>query len=134
MLSIIYVSKVKNPLNQDQLALLADFSAKNNNENQITGLLAFNGEHFMQLIEGETSRIEYLLERIERDQRHSDLVVIRRKEGQARECPAWSMRYYIFPLKGIGSAEEIFKSMPANFQNDTRVLFTSFATLKRAIV
>lgn len=131
MLSIIYVSKVKNMLGQHELTALADEAARSNNENQITGLLVYNGEHFMQLIEGESSRIENLLKRIERDDRHSDLVVIRRREDQPRECPAWSMRCYTVPLKGVGAADEIFQSVPANFQADTRVIFTSFASLVR---
>lgn len=131
MLSIIYVSKVKNRINSEQLTLLADRAAKNNHAYHITGMLAYNGEHFMQLIEGEASHVESLLECIGRDKRHSDLVIIRRKENEPRECPDWSMRYYILPVEGAGAADEIFRSMPNDFQSDTRMIFTSFATLKR---
>jgi len=131
MLSIIYVSKVKNLLAHHQLRSLSEEAAKNNALNQITGMLVYNGEHFMQLIEGEAAHIESLLVRIERDERHSDLVVIRKKEDQPRECPDWSMRYYTVPLEGAGAANETFQSMPDDFQADTCILFTSFASLAR---
>lgn len=133
MLSIIYVSKVRVPLDRHQLKLLSEEAANNNALHQITGMLVYNGEHFMQLIEGEKSVIEKLLEVIESDERHSDLVVIRRKEEQTRECPDWSMRYYTIPIEGVGAANETFQSMPKDFQADTRIVFTSFASLAREV-
>ena len=57
----------------------------------ITGLLIFNGTHFLQIVEGSRDAIEDLLERLRRDPRHSGLEVRDERKIQARSFPDWSM-------------------------------------------
>lgn len=133
MLSLIYVSTVGPQFREAELERLAQAAATINVANAITGMLAYNGTHFMQLLEGEAARVEETLERIAADPRHSGLVVIRRDERQARECPDWSMRAFLTPLTGAGSATEFAARLPETFATDTRVVFTSFASIKREL-
>jgi hypothetical protein len=131
MLSLIYVSSVGPQFREAELEPLAQAAATINVANAITGMLAYNGTHFMQLLEGEAARVEETLERIAADPRHSGLVVIRRDSRAARECPDWSMRAFLTPLAGAGSATRFAAGLPVSFAADTRVIFTSFASLPR---
>ena len=133
MVSLIYVSRATADLGADDLAALGEAAAAANAARGITGMLAYNGEHFMQLLEGQDAAVDELLARIVGDPRHRDLVVIRRDERLARECPYWSMRAFLTPLTGAGSATEFAARLPETFATDTRVVFTSFASIKREL-
>ncbi|MCE2842954.1 MAG: BLUF domain-containing protein [Novosphingobium sp.] len=133
MVSLIYVSRATADLGPDELTALGEAAAAANAANGITGMLAYNGEHFMQLLEGQDAAVDALLARIVADSRHRDLVVIRRDERPARECPYWSMRAFLTPLTGAGSATEFAARLPETFATDTRVVFTSFASIKREL-
>lgn len=131
MLSIIYVSNVSSGFKDKDLEKLVGQAAAINAKNNVTGMLVYNGQNFMQLLEGKQRRVERILERISKDPRHSNIVVIRREEQQARECPDWSMRSFLTPLTGAGATDVVFQSLPEGFRSDTRIIFTSFASLVR---
>ena len=57
----------------------------------ITGLLIFNGSHFLQIIEGAPNAIDELVERLRRDPRHSGLEIRDEREVAERNFPEWSM-------------------------------------------
>lgn len=131
MHSLIYVSTVAAAFCQADLDPLAAAAARANAAQGVTGLLAYNGSHFMQLLEGEEAAVEATLDRIAADWRHSALVVIRRGARPGRECPDWSMRAFLTPLSGAGAATRFAADLPVAFAPDTRVVFTSFASLPR---
>ncbi len=131
MLSLIYVSTVTDAFQREGLAALGEQAALANARLGVTGLLVYNGQHFMQLLEGEDAAVDQLLDRIARDERHSGLAVIRRDRRHTRECPNWSMRSFMTPLQGAGSATMFAARLPEAFAADTRVIFTSFASLPR---
>ena len=58
----------------------------------VTGLLIFNGTHFLQIIEGAPDAIDELVERLRRDQRHSGLEIRDQNEVEQRSFPdcRWS--------------------------------------------
>lgn len=133
MLSVIYVSTAAPGFREADLRPLADLAERANRERGVTGMLAYNGLHFMQLLEGEESEVEPILGRIAADPRHSGLVVIRRGERPGRECPDWSMRAFLTPLSGAGAATRFAADLPDAFAPYTRVVFTSFASLPREV-
>jgi hypothetical protein len=57
----------------------------------ITGLLVYNGTHFLQIIEGRHGALDDLLDRLRRDPRHSGLEVRDRHRIKARSFPDWPM-------------------------------------------
>ena len=132
MLSLIYVSTASDELTLDEVEAMAAHSAESNALAQITGMLAFNSRGFMQLLEGNGSDVLAVMRKIERDPRHTNISYIRQDERRHRECPDWSMRSLITPLTGIGSASLFTKSLPKEMELDTRILFTSFASVLNA--
>jgi hypothetical protein len=57
----------------------------------ITGLLVFNGTHFLQIVEGAEDAIEDLVERLRKDPRHNGFEIRDRRKVDARSFPDWSM-------------------------------------------
>lgn len=128
MLSLIYVSNAREGLGEADVAAIAKKAAANNAHNEITGLLAYNSQSFMQLLEGTSNAVLAVMRWIERDERHDNIVYIRQQHRDERECPNWSMRSLITPLRGIGSANVFTGSLPREMELDTKILFTSFAS------
>lgn len=86
---IIYVSKRK--CSDEEITKILNKSREKNQKKNITGLLLFSKDNFIQCIEGEKDDIMELYNVIKKDQRHANSVVISYKPIQKRDFPAWSM-------------------------------------------
>ena len=128
MLSILYASTTAIDFDDNALDALVKQAAQNNAKNNITGMLVYNGELFMQLLEGKEEVVSDLLDEIAKDNRHTNVTIIRKKEIDKRECPDWSMRIFTMKVSG-DDAIEIFHALPEAMKPDTKTIFTSFATI-----
>ena len=59
----------------------------------MTGALVVDGGCFAQALEGPREAVERTFERIQRDARHSDVVVLQLAAVGRRGFPAWSMAF-----------------------------------------
>jgi hypothetical protein len=59
----------------------------------VSGALLFNGMAFAQVLEGSLSAVEQIFEKIQCDERHSNVVVLRNAEAPERIFSDWSMAY-----------------------------------------
>lgn len=67
-------------------------ASRSNNKNVgVTGALMFNAGYFAQVLEGPKREIEKTFERIQRDPRHTDVVVLECSDIASRDFPEWSM-------------------------------------------
>ncbi|MGL4495283.1 MAG: BLUF domain-containing protein, partial [Beijerinckiaceae bacterium] len=67
-----------------------------NARHAITGVLLFNGKHFIQAIEGDDIDIDYLMSLILSDPRHHHVSVLSEETIAAREFSDWSMQLVRF--------------------------------------
>lgn len=76
--------------------------ARTNNEAQnVTGMLCFDGEHFVQILEGDIENVERLYNQICQDTRHDNIKQIYSGEITERNFNDWSMGYqFISPMSG----------------------------------
>jgi len=86
-----YCSQARADLSSTDLDCLLDISKKNNKRDQITGLLTYSGDIFIQFIEGPKRSIDQLMYRLRGDLRHRDLIVLSEGEGHVRLLPDWDM-------------------------------------------
>lgn len=93
MLSVIYVSVADPKLATDDIASLVDDAQRSNTRDELTGALIYNGQNFMQLLEGPVAKAEACLARIRADRRHNGLIEIRRRRINEREFADFSMLY-----------------------------------------
>ncbi|KHK92034.1 BLUF domain-containing protein [Novosphingobium malaysiense] len=79
------------PTDQIDAILLA--SRRNNASAGVTGALLFNMGCFGQVLEGPRRAVEATFERIQRDERHSDVSLLDFKAVDARHFANWSMAF-----------------------------------------
>lgn len=89
--SVTYTSLARLDLESTDLEDIHRTAREQNAMDGITGLLVFNGTHFLQIIEGSEGAIDELLEKLRRDSRHSGFEVRDRRKVERRSFPDWSM-------------------------------------------
>jgi hypothetical protein len=93
---IIYLSRERK-LNTEhcdnEIAKLIAIFRQNNERNGITGALLFNNGCFAQLMEGPTTAVNQLFEKIRMDPRHHDVVLLSRGVLTTRTFPDWAMSF-----------------------------------------
>ena len=77
----------------DQIRAILAASQRNNAPVGITGALMFNAGCFSQVLEGPQGEIETAFERIQQDERHSDVSLLEFSPIPHRSFPNWSMAF-----------------------------------------
>ena len=88
MLQLVYISTVRGEAGLSQILAA---SRRNNGRDGITGLLYHDGMRFLQALEGPADKVEGAFRRIHADPRHRAVVVLSRREVDAREFGPWEM-------------------------------------------
>jgi Sensors of blue-light using FAD len=92
LFQLIYASR---PFGFDDLILVGILASasRNNPRNDITGALICREDLFVQLLEGPEEHVRGLLQRIERDDRHTDIALLFEGHVDERMFPDWAMRH-----------------------------------------
>lgn len=77
--------------NTEALDAIFRVSTTHNKKDGLTGALALPDGKFVQVIEGDATPLDALMERIERDTRHTDVTVLGRWPITARLFGSWAM-------------------------------------------
>lgn len=93
LVHLIYVSSASVDLSDDGLDEILSVSIRNNTPCHITGMLLYADKNFMQVLEGDESQVDATFSRIEKDPRHSQVMVIARELIAKRDFADWSMRF-----------------------------------------
>lgn len=90
---MVYSSKGAPLLTENTLRNILTKSRENNKELDITGILLFSNNNFIQVLEGEKEKVISVYNRIVADNRHS--LVLKKIEGYQPEriFAEWSMAY-----------------------------------------
>jgi hypothetical protein len=91
LVRLLYASRSAEPLSNEVIDSILAKSRKDNPALGITGLLCYSGDTFMQVIEGGRDTINALFNRISRDPRHRDVVVLHYEEITERSFSGWTM-------------------------------------------
>lgn len=78
---------------EQEIAQILAKSRVNNSKNGITGALLFNSGFFAQVLEGPLDAVDQTFERIQRDMRHDEIIVLECGNVPVRDFPEWSMAY-----------------------------------------
>ena len=122
MYYLIYISTAVNLTSQKELADILVKSRTNNTANNITGILLYSQGTFIQALEGDAEIVTETYNKIEKDNRHKNLITLITGTSNQRVFADWSMAYisvdpdkmnelegYINPLK-----KELFKGSDSN--------------------
>lgn len=82
--TLIYRSRLCSAMRADDFDLLIRKARVRNASLNVTGILLFDGSHFVQLLEGPPQAVEALFDTIQRDPRHGSVVRLLRDQGPFR--------------------------------------------------
>lgn len=88
---LVYVSNRKSTCTQEEIDKIVDSCKKNNPQLNITGVLLYSDTKFIQLVEGEAKVITELYDKIKKDPRHSNPIMISYNAIKEKAFPSWHM-------------------------------------------
>lgn len=95
MYHILYISFAPQHQSAQALVDILQVAQKNNSACGVTGLLLYDDQVFLQLLEGQTEDVTRIYNKILKDPRHAQVTVL--SEGEydgARLFPEWKMGFY----------------------------------------
>ena len=110
--SLTYTSLANLDLTADDLHDIHRTAREHNAIDGITGLLVFNGNRFLQIVEGVPAAIDELVERLRRDARHSGLEIRDERKIEARSFPDWSMELVRVSASYFEAKETVLDRLP----------------------
>ncbi|WP_420241195.1 BLUF domain-containing protein [Roseiterribacter gracilis] len=100
---LLYVSAAARAYDEDDLIALLRQSRQRNLEDNITGLLLYGNERFVQTIEGPPGAVDALRARLRRDTRHHSYRELFLQEAKTRAYKDWSMAFrHVMPEEMLG--------------------------------
>jgi len=118
--SLTYTSLARLDLEADDLEAIHRTARNANALDGITGLLIFNGTHFLQIIEGQPQAIDELVEKLRRDPRHSGVEIRDQRMVEARSFPDWSMELVRVSASYFEAKDTVAERLPAATSTEVR--------------
>lgn len=91
--AIFYSSRKSDDLKVSDIEDLITHSIENNSKKDITGLLIEYKTNFLQYLEGPENAVYDLYNKIKKDQRHYDVILVQDLEIEKRIFPKWNMLF-----------------------------------------
>ncbi len=113
---LAYVSVRKNNCTEDEIEKILVSCKKNNPPLDITGVLLYSENKFIQYVEGESRSLMTLYDKIKQDVRHEKAVMISYGPIQSRIFPSWHMGSRKIALNDIGFLTDITSSDKVVFE------------------
>lgn len=107
MYKIIYFSTARKDLKEKELNELLLKARAYNVINNITGILLSIEGDFLQILEGTKENVEFLYEKIKKDDRHNEIVTISESRISERQFPDWSMGFKLTGYIDIDKIESL---------------------------
>jgi Sensors of blue-light using FAD len=120
MYHLIYVSHATDPFYEDDLLTLLKKCRAYNKKHEVTGMLVYLNERFMQVLEGPESTVNRLYEKIQRDPQHKKVSRILVGHSAQRIFTNWSMGFKrisetdFAELSGFTNPEKFFSNPPTD--------------------
>jgi hypothetical protein len=118
--SLTYTSLARLDLQASDLEAIHRTAREVNALEGVTGLLIFNGTHFLQIIEGAPHAIDGLLDRLRRDPRHNGVEVRDERLIEQRSFPQWSMELVKVSASYFEAKDAVSDRLPSATSQDVR--------------
>lgn len=125
--TLTYKSRATPGLSERSVSDIHQTARHLNSLDGITGLLAFDGHRFLQIVEGSDVAVDDLMMRLRQDARHHDIVVLDERHVERRSFSGWSMELVNVSNGFISARGELEKVLPANVDGPIRELLMEMA-------
>lgn len=110
--SLTYTSMARLDLTEDDIGNIHRSALQINALEGITGLLIFNGTHFLQIVEGAPQAINDLLARLRDDPRHHGVEIRDERSIEKRFFGDWSMELVRVKSRYVEAREQVAQVLP----------------------
>ena len=93
LIRLIYASRVSTTCDFEGLRAVLNSAYKNNPSRNLTGVLCYDPNYFLQWLEGPVEEVHDLYSEILRDDRHTEPVLLDHSSVTQRFFPTWAMAY-----------------------------------------
>lgn len=131
MLQLVYVSSVNPTHAPVAVEPILRTSRRNNQRDEITGLLYADGRRFLQVLEGPEHRVNAAFERIKADPQHRAIVILSRRDVADREFGRWEMAQREPGEDGDAFVERV-GTLIEGADPDVRATFQGFVAARRS--
>lgn len=111
---VAYTSLAAFDLTEEQLLDIHQVARDLNGIDGISGLLIFNGTHFLQWIEGPPQAIDDLIVRLKRDPRHDGFEIREEAMADERLFGDWSMELVRVRTRLLSARDDLLPLLPAD--------------------
>ncbi len=93
MIRLVYVSTAVDAVDLNEFKKILSTAQQNNQQRDLTGMLAFNSKAFLQALEGSREAVNDLYAKLMRDPRHFNIMILKYQEITERHWSKWSMGF-----------------------------------------
>lgn len=125
---IIYLSQATVPFEEVHLEQLLAQARAFNAQHDVTGILLYGNEQFMQLLEGEEATVRALYTHISQDPRHHDVTTYDDKPVARRSFADWRMAFQplvpkeLLHFASYLSPQQVYLERPSLSESDRQLL------------
>jgi hypothetical protein len=101
MIQICYSSQARKSFTPEQLTELLGKARTNNHALGVSGLLLYENGTFIQVLEGDPEKVAPLFDKIQRDYRHKQMLLIFKQEIEKRSFESWDMGFFHVDRKAV---------------------------------
>lgn len=109
--TVAYCSHMSEPMSDHELADLAVCSTGKNRKLDVTGVLFFQDDRFVQVMEGDRAVVQALYERIKSDPRHERVITLKDGAILSRSFTGWAMRLVTLQFVSPGLRETLREAL-----------------------
>jgi len=118
MIQTAYVSRAAETMTQEALLSLLQQCLTNNEARDITGMLLFGNDTFLQVLEGDEAVLDTVVDKIQKDARHSKVHFLYRKPIERRQYEDWSMGFRRVSAQGLSALNGLSEFGAKDFNVD----------------
>ncbi len=109
LVRLVYASQISSQFKPEAIEKILDTARRENARNELSGVLYFNREYFLQCLEGSRTAVNETYHRIAQDERHKNLTLLDYTAISEREFASWTMAF-LPDLKEVSPLVKKFSS------------------------
>lgn len=94
--SLLYISNASRELHVDDIKYILEHAAATNISKNISGFLLYKNDNFVQLLEGSKEIVEETYQKISRDDRHDNAIILLREQIRERNFKGYRSAFNVF--------------------------------------
>lgn len=118
LISLVYVSFETRPMAEDDLMKILESARRNNEPRHVTGMLLYRDGYFIQALEGEEEDVDYIYQRILKDDRHKSILLVAKENVETRAFGVWSMGFKNLQTSDLSSYKQYTTLLDAPFDQN----------------